>query len=39
MEDVELEYQFLGGDDDTYDELLDNQIQKGMEVLHESLSD
>ena len=37
--DVELEYQFLGGDDDTYDELLDNQIQKGMEVLHESLSD
>lgn len=35
--DIELEYQFLGGDDETYDESLDNQIQKGLEVLHEEL--
>ena len=36
--DIELEYQFLGGDDETYDESLDNQIQKGLEVLHEELN-
>lgn len=35
--DIELEYQFLGGDDETYDESLDNQIQKGLEVLHGEL--
>jgi carboxyl-terminal processing protease len=31
--DVELEYEFLGGDEDTYDTSLDNQIVKAMEVL------
>ncbi|MBR1622546.1 MAG: S41 family peptidase [Pseudobutyrivibrio sp.] len=31
--DVELEYEFLGGEDDTYSVDLDNQIQKALEVL------
>ncbi len=31
--DVELEYEFLGGEDDDYDVSLDNQIQKAIEVL------
>ncbi|SEA02604.1 carboxyl-terminal processing protease [Pseudobutyrivibrio sp. ACV-2] len=31
--DVELEYQFLGGEDATYSVDLDNQIQKALEVL------
>lgn len=37
--DVELEYQFLGEETDAYDESKDNQIQKGMEVLHRQLED
>ena len=31
--DIELEYEFLGGEDDTYSYDLDNQIQKAIEVL------
>ena len=31
--DMELEYQFLGGEDDAYSVELDNQIQKALEVL------
>ena len=31
--DVELEYQFLGGADDTYTHSLDNQIQAALELL------
>ncbi len=31
--DVELEYQFLGEEDDTYDYSLDNQIQAAIELL------
>lgn len=33
--DVELEYEFLGGENDTYDYSLDNQIQKALEILQE----
>ena len=36
--DIELEYEFLGGEDDSYDESLDNQIVKAMEVLRGELS-
>lgn len=36
--DEKLEYAFLGGPEDPYDESLDNQIQRGMEVLKEELS-
>lgn len=32
--DVEIEYEFLGGEDDEYSYDLDNQIQKALEVLH-----
>ncbi len=35
--DIELEYEFLGGEDDVYDESLDNQILKGIEVLEGEL--
>ncbi|QFJ54710.1 S41 family peptidase [Pseudobutyrivibrio xylanivorans] len=31
--DIELEYEFMGGEDDTYSVDLDNQIQKALEVL------
>lgn len=31
--DIELEYEFMGGEDDTYSVELDNQIQKALEVL------
>lgn len=31
--DIELEYEFLGGEDDTYAIEYDNQIQKALEVL------
>ena len=31
--DVNLEYKFLGGEEDEYDYSFDNQIQKGIEVL------
>ncbi|MCD8230664.1 MAG: S41 family peptidase [Clostridiales bacterium] len=31
--DVEIEYEFLGGEDDSYSYELDNQIQKALEVL------
>ncbi len=34
--DVELEYEFLGEEGDSYDESLDNQIQKAIEVLTKS---
>ena len=33
--DIELEYEFLGGDGDSYSVDLDNQIQKAIEVLSE----
>ncbi len=35
--DIELEYQFLGDENAEYDESLDNQIQKAVEVLQEKL--
>ncbi|MBQ6441414.1 MAG: S41 family peptidase [Lachnospiraceae bacterium] len=35
--DIELEYEFLGGDEDEYDYSLDNQVQKAVEVLKEQL--
>lgn len=35
--DIELEYEFLGGEDDEYDYSLDNQVQKAIEVLKEQL--
>ena len=31
--DIELEYEFLGGENDTYAKELDNQIQKAIELL------
>lgn len=31
--DIEIEYEFLGGEDDTYSYDLDNQIQKALEIL------
>lgn len=33
--DVEIEYEFLGGEDDEYSYELDNQIQKALEILQE----
>lgn len=33
--DIELEYEFLGTEDQSYDYSLDNQIQKALEVLKE----
>lgn len=33
--DVEIEYEFLGGEDDEYSYELDNQIQKALEILRE----
>lgn len=32
--DVEIEYEFLGGEEDEYSYELDNQIQKALEILH-----
>ncbi len=32
--DVEIEYEFLGGEDDSYSYELDNQIQKALEILN-----
>ncbi len=32
--DIEMEYEFLGGEDDTYSVEFDNQIQKALEILH-----
>lgn len=32
--DIELDYEFLGGKDDTYSYEYDNQIRKALEVLH-----
>ncbi len=34
--DIELEYEFMGGEDDEYSVDLDNQIQKALEVLAEN---
>lgn len=31
--DIELEYEFIGDEDEEYDEMKDNQIQKAIEVL------
>ena len=31
--DIELEYKYLGEDDETYDPMHDNQVQKALEVL------
>ncbi len=36
--DVELEYEFLGGEDDTYSYELDNQIQEAVRLLTEEMS-
>lgn len=33
--DVELEYEFLGGENDAYSHELDNQIQKALEILND----
>ena len=35
--DIELEYQFLGTEDQVYDVTLDNQIQKAVEVLRQEM--
>ncbi len=35
--DIELEYQFLGMEDQAYDVSLDNQIQKAVEVLSQEM--
>lgn len=35
--DVELEYEFMGGDDEEYSTSLDNQIQKACEILREEM--
>lgn len=35
--DVELEYEFLGGDDEEYSTSLDNQIQKACEILRQEI--
>ena len=35
--DIEIEYEFLGGEDDEYSYEFDNQIQKAVEVLKEQL--
>ena len=35
--DIELEYQFLGTEDQAYDVSLDNQIQKAVEVLSQEM--
>ena len=37
--DIELEYQFLGTEDQAYDVSLDNQIQKAIEVLSGELAE
>ncbi len=37
--DVELEYEFLGTEDDEYSVDLDNQVQKAIEVLREELEE
>ena len=36
--DIELEYEYLDPDGETYDETYDNQIQKAIEVLDEKLA-
>lgn len=36
--DIELEYQFMGEENDKYDESLDNQIVKAREVLKKAIS-
>ena len=35
--DIELEYEFLGGEDDKYDYTLDNQVMKAIEILKKQL--
>ncbi len=35
--DVELEYEFLGGEEDAYDYAYDNQVQKAIEIIKEEL--
>lgn len=35
--DVELKYEYLGERADGYDELMDNQVQKGMELLEKEI--
>ncbi len=37
--DIELEYEFLGTEDDEYSVDLDNQVQKAIEVLREELEE
>ncbi|MCR5143767.1 MAG: S41 family peptidase [Lachnospiraceae bacterium] len=36
--DIKLEYEYLGDDNQDYDEAYDNQIQKGIEVLREEIN-
>ena len=36
--DIELEYEFLGGEEDEYSLDLDNQVQKAVEVLNGQLN-
>ncbi len=36
--DVELKYEYLGERADGYDELMDNQVQKGIEILEKEIS-
>ena len=35
--DVELDYEYLGERADGYDELMDNQVQKGIELLEKEI--
>lgn len=38
MPDIELEYEYLGDKEGTYDELKDNQVLKAMEVLNKEIA-
>ena len=38
LPDVELEYEYSGDKEGEYNELLDNQVQKAMEILSKEIS-
>lgn len=38
LPDVELEYEYSGDKEEEYNELLDNQVQKAMEILNKEIS-
>ena len=37
--DIELEYEYTGDADETYDEMHDNQIEKAIEVLNKEITE